>query len=134
MANADTQDTSSRPLGTNATLQTASLVQDTSAVLTPPEKDEKAGKTASFRGPLRYETETSSLLVEAGRTFFIYLRITNPYEVPVQITEASFRLPVEFQDEPLREPGSRRRGSGEDHKPIARDGATANPFLIGEEL
>lgn len=84
MANADTQDTSSRPLGTNATLQTASPVQDTSAVLTPPEKDEKAGKTASFRGPLHYETETSSPLVEAGRTFSIYLRITNPYEVPVQ--------------------------------------------------
>jgi hypothetical protein len=73
------------------------------------------------------------LLVEAGRTFFIYLRITNPYEVPVQITEASFRLPVEFRTNPSGNPAY-RGGSGEDHKPIARDGAAANPFLIGEEL
>lgn len=49
-----------------------------------------------FRGPLRYEIETSSTVLEAGSLFSVFLRITNPYDVPVTIFNVETQLPVEF--------------------------------------
>jgi F0F1-type ATP synthase assembly protein I len=56
-----------------------------------------------FRGPLRYEIETSSTVLEAGRMFSVFLRITNPYDVPVTILSVETQLPIEFE-EPYRKP------------------------------
>ncbi|MFL6635845.1 MAG: hypothetical protein ACJ8HJ_26395 [Massilia sp.] len=50
----------------------------------------------NFRGPLRYEIETSSSILEAGKMFSVFLRITNPYDVPVTISSVQTQLPVEF--------------------------------------
>lgn len=65
----------------------------------PPSQNPQS--TVSVRGPLRYEIETSSPMVEAGRPFSVFLRVTNPYEVPVTILEVGVMLPVEFQNETL---------------------------------
>jgi hypothetical protein len=53
----------------------------------------------TVRGPLRFEVETSSPLIEAGRPFSVFLRITNPFEAPVTIQKVAFLVPVEFRDE-----------------------------------
>jgi hypothetical protein len=52
----------------------------------------------SFRGPLRFELETSSSTLEAGRAFSVFFRIANPYDVPVKIISVDTELPVEFCD------------------------------------
>jgi hypothetical protein len=52
----------------------------------------------SFRGPLRYEVETSSTQLEAGKSFSIFIKITNPYDLPVRIISAKTEVPVEFVD------------------------------------
>jgi hypothetical protein len=52
--------------------------------------------SGNFRGPLRYEIETSSTILEAGKMFSVFLRITNPYDVPVTISSVETQLPVEF--------------------------------------
>lgn len=52
----------------------------------------------SFRGPLRYEVETSSSQLEAGKSFSIFIKITNPYDLPVKIISAKTEVPVEFMD------------------------------------
>ena len=49
-----------------------------------------------IRGPLRYQITTSSPQLEAGTKFSIYTRITNPYDVPVNIDSVTTTLPVEF--------------------------------------
>lgn len=56
------------------------------------------GTAAQFRGPLRYEIETSVPHLEAGTRFTVYVRITNPYDVPVTIHSVDTVLPVEFKD------------------------------------
>jgi F0F1-type ATP synthase assembly protein I len=61
----------------------------------------------NFRGPLRYEIETSSTILEAGRMFSVFLRITNPYDVPVTILGVETQLPIE-----LLEPYGKRNVSG----------------------
>jgi hypothetical protein len=53
----------------------------------------------SFRGPLRYEVDTSSPQLSAGQRFSIFVRITNPYDVPVTIRKVECTLPAEFRDE-----------------------------------
>ena len=59
----------------------------------------------SFRGPLRYEVETSTTQLEAGRKFTVFMKVTNPYDVPVTILKVETQMPVEFED-PLRRPPS----------------------------
>lgn len=63
-----------------------------------PDDDPNESRKNGFRGPLRYEFETSSPVLQAGSTFTIYLRITNPYDVPVEIRVVALPLPVEFDD------------------------------------
>lgn len=58
-----------------------------------------ATNSLSFRGPLRYEVDTSSPQLSAGRRFSIFVRITNPYDVPVTIEKVECSLPAEFRDE-----------------------------------
>jgi hypothetical protein len=58
-----------------------------------------ATSSPSFRGPLRYEVDTSSPQLSAGRRFSIFVRITNPYDVPVTIEKVECSLPAEFRDE-----------------------------------
>jgi hypothetical protein len=53
---------------------------------------------SSARGPLRYEIETSSPQLQAGDPFSIFIRITNPYDVPVTVLRVATLLPVEFRD------------------------------------
>lgn len=57
---------------------------------------QQATDPPKFRGPLRYEMETSSSVLEAGKMFSVFLRITNPYDVPVSIGSVATELPVEF--------------------------------------
>jgi len=52
----------------------------------------------SFRGPLRYEIEAESPQLEAGSPFTIFVRISNPYDIPVTIHGVSTLLPAEFRD------------------------------------
>ena len=98
------------------------------------------GVKSTFRGPLRYEVETSSPSLEAGKIFSIFLRITNPYDVPVVIRLVGFALPVEFDDETDHEesrglimPWSRSRTSpvkdGITSSGITKDGGGTNPFV-----
>jgi hypothetical protein len=98
------------------------------------------GVKSTFRGPLRYEVETSSPSLEAGKIFSIFLRITNPYDVPVVIRLVGFALPVEFDDETDHEesrglimPWSRSRTSpvkdGTTSSGITKDGGSTNPFV-----
>lgn len=54
--------------------------------------------TPPFRGPLRYEIETASSQLEAGAPFSIFVRITNPYDVPVTILGVGTLLPAEFKN------------------------------------
>jgi hypothetical protein len=53
---------------------------------------------AVFRGPLRYEIETSVPQLQAGTKFTVYVRITNPYDVPVTVLGVDTLLPVEFRN------------------------------------
>jgi hypothetical protein len=55
-------------------------------------------KRSSIRGPLRYEVTISSPQIEAGRPFSVFVRITNPYDVPAEIIGLNTPCPVEFQD------------------------------------
>ena len=52
--------------------------------------------TASFRGPLRFEMETSTNTLVAGRMFSLYVRITNPYDVEVTVNDVHAEVAVEF--------------------------------------
>jgi len=52
----------------------------------------------SFRGPLRYEIDTSAPQLEAGKLFSIFVRISNPYDVPVTILRVNTLLPAEFKE------------------------------------
>lgn len=68
-------------------------------IAAPTDPNAQGEVRSTFRGPLRYEVETSSPSLEAGKIFSIILRITNPYDVPVVIRLVGFALPVEFDDE-----------------------------------
>jgi hypothetical protein len=52
----------------------------------------------SIRGPLRYDVETSSPQMEAGKKFSVTMQITNPYDVPVTIYDLNTQLPIELKD------------------------------------
>jgi len=54
--------------------------------------------TKFLRGPLRYDVDTSSPQLEAGRAFSVFVRVTNPYESPVTLLDVSASLPAEFMD------------------------------------
>jgi hypothetical protein len=56
----------------------------------------------SIRGPLKFSTETSSPQLEAGKRFSVSLRITNPYDVPVEIHRIETKLPAKFISVSLR--------------------------------
>lgn len=81
---------------------------------------------ATVRGPLKYEIETSSPMVEAGRPFTVYLRVTNPYEVKLLIRHVEFPLPIEFVDETFVDQNDSLRII--EPPPPKRSGGTANPF------
>ncbi|MGB8030679.1 MAG: hypothetical protein WCF30_13580 [Terracidiphilus sp.] len=49
-----------------------------------------------MRGPLRYEVTTSSPQIQAGQPFSVFVKITNPYDVPAEAVELGTLLPVEF--------------------------------------
>ena len=53
---------------------------------------------SSMRGPLKYNIETSSPQIEAGKKFSISMQITNPYDVPVAVHDVNTQLPVELVD------------------------------------
>jgi hypothetical protein len=63
----------------------------------------------AFRGPLRYEIETASAQLEAGAPFSIFVRIGNPYDVPVTILAVKSLLPSEFKDPDEPDPSWRER-------------------------
>jgi hypothetical protein len=52
----------------------------------------------SIRGPLRYEVETSTPQIEAGKQFSVAVKITNPYDVPTSIKSVRTKLPAKFED------------------------------------
>jgi hypothetical protein len=85
-------------------------------------------QVSAVRGPLRYEVETSSPLVEAGRPFSIYLRVSNPYEVAVEITRVEFLLPVEFSNETMAVGDSGLQWRSQFQSSPAKTGGTLNPF------
>ncbi len=59
---------------------------------------ESASATKFLRGPLKYEVETSAPQIEAGKSFSVYVRVTNPYESPVTLVGISLPIPAEFRD------------------------------------
>lgn len=54
--------------------------------------------TPPIRGPLRYDVDTSSPQIEAGRPFSVFVRVTNPYDVPAIVHGMTTRLPAKFED------------------------------------
>ena len=58
-----------------------------------------------LRGPLRYDVDTSSPQLEAGRAFSVFVRVTNPYESPVTLLGVSASLPTEFRDKENQDAG-----------------------------
>jgi hypothetical protein len=61
--------------------------------------------TKFLRGPLRYDVDTSSPQLEAGRAFSVFVRVTNPYESPVTLLGVSASLPTEFRDKENQDAG-----------------------------
>jgi hypothetical protein len=51
-----------------------------------------------LRGPLKYDVDTSAPQLEAGKTFSVYVRVTNPYESPVTLLGVSLPISAEFRD------------------------------------
>lgn len=51
-----------------------------------------------IRGPLRYQVETSTPQIEAGKEFSVFIRITNPYDVEAKIKGVTTKLPAKFRD------------------------------------
>ncbi len=102
-------------------MEIASQNRATAQNLSPPQ-------VSAVRGPLRYEVETSSPLVEAGRPFSIYLRVSNPYEVAVEITQVEFLLPVEFSNETMVVGDSGLQWRSQFQSSPAKNGGTLNPF------
>lgn len=64
----------------------------------PPQTGGEGNIPQPFRGPLKYEIETSSPQLEAGRKASVFIRITNPYDIPVRVMSAHTEVPVEFQE------------------------------------
>jgi len=104
-------------------------------------------KGRSIRGPLRYQITTSSPQIEAGTKFSIYIRITNPYDVPVLISSVSTLLPVEFIDVALLERDRRKQairrhlrsleGYGSDKKslfPSSNRSSDSLPQVSGQSI
>lgn len=58
-----------------------------------------------LRGPLRYDVDTSSPQLEAGRAFSVFVRVTNPYESTVTLLDVSASLPTEFRDKENQDAG-----------------------------
>src|SRR5262249_41106577 len=56
-----------------------------------------ASASTLVRGPLKFEVATSSPQLEAGKPFSMYVKITNPYNVPAIINRIRSRLPIEFR-------------------------------------
>jgi len=54
-------------------------------------------------GPLKYDIEVSSSQIEAGKDFSLFVKVTNPYSIPVDIHNLSTRLPTEFIDRTAEE-------------------------------
>lgn len=72
---------------TNQTLDTHTSPDATEDKVTPP----------FYRGPLKYEMDTSTTQLEAGCNFTISYKITNPYDIPVEILKVDTLMPVEFE-------------------------------------
>jgi len=51
-----------------------------------------------IRGALRVEMSTSSTDLQAGRIFSLFVTITNPFDIPVQVENVTAIIPVEFVD------------------------------------
>lgn len=51
----------------------------------------------SFRGPLKYSVETATPQLVAGRNTSVFLLITNPYDVSVEIISAETKIPAGFR-------------------------------------
>src|SRR5688500_10104203 len=60
----------------------------------PPQRD----PPGPIRGPLKTEVSTSSPVLEAGTYFSLFVRLSNPFDVPVGILKVSTVVPVEFVD------------------------------------
>lgn len=60
--------------------------------------NEDTKTTPQIRGPLRYQVETSTSQIEAGKEFSVSIRITNPYDVPANIRAVTTKLPAKFLD------------------------------------
>jgi hypothetical protein len=58
-----------------------------------------------LRGPLKYDVDTSSAQLEAGKAFSVFVRVTNPYESAVSLLDVSASLPTEFRDKDDQEAG-----------------------------
>jgi hypothetical protein len=58
-----------------------------------------------LRGPLKYDVDTSSPQLEAGKAFSVFVRVTNPYESPVSLLDVSASLPAEFRDKENQDAG-----------------------------
>lgn len=61
--------------------------------------------TQFLRGPLRYDVEASCPQLEAGKSFSVFVRVTNPYESPVTLLGLSVSLPTEFRDKDNQDAG-----------------------------
>jgi len=57
-----------------------------------------ADSSLQIRGPLRYQVETSTPQIEAGKEFSVFIRITNPYDVEAKLKGVTTKLPAKFQD------------------------------------
>jgi hypothetical protein len=57
-----------------------------------------ANSSLQIRGPLRYQVETSTPQIEAGKEFSVFIRITNPYDVEAKLKGVTTKLPAKFQD------------------------------------
>jgi hypothetical protein len=88
-------------------------------------------KPLSIRGPLRYQVSTSSPQIEAGTKFSIYIRITNPYDVPVIISSVTTLLPVEFMDVAALERAQKKQVLVQELRTLEGVGAEAKRGLFG---
>ncbi|MFH0728113.1 MAG: hypothetical protein V2B19_17450 [Pseudomonadota bacterium] len=78
-------------------------------------------------GPLRYDIEVSSPQVEAGKDLSLFVKVTNPYGIPVIIQDLTTRLPTEFIDRTAQERQRNKKELSEKMAAVLRE-------VIGDKL
>jgi hypothetical protein len=88
------------------------------------------------RGSLRTDISTSSPELQAGTCFSLFVKVTNPFDVPIVLQRVTSIVPVEFIDVELKSREKRKKQSRPADAPEVPESAYAprNPPLQSERM